>query len=110
MYVASGPVPDVGRVFRLRVLLLILLLLALATLSAGAAAPKSAPRDGLAQIRATFVENCGQWDERVTFAAKTGFGTAFVTQDGQIVYSFAGVRTYVNPSGALASFADTTAF
>jgi len=89
MYALSEPAPRLGRSFRLRILLLILILLALGTLSFGAA-PSAAQRERLAQIRVPFVENCGQWDERVAFAAKTGFGAVFVTRDGELIYSLPG--------------------
>jgi hypothetical protein len=52
-----------------------------------AAQPDAVQRERLAQIKVPFVENCGQWDERVAFAAKTSFGTVFVTHEGQLVYS-----------------------
>ncbi len=53
----------------------------------GPARPDAVQRERLARVRVPFVENCGQWDERVAFAAKTNFGTVFVTHKGQLVYS-----------------------
>ncbi len=47
----------------------------------------SAVAASLAPMQVPFVENCGQWDARVAFAAETGFGTVFVTREGQLVYS-----------------------
>ena len=54
-----------------RIRLLFLILLGLAALAMGAE-PDASQRERLAQIRVPFVENCGQWDERVAFGAKAG--------------------------------------
>jgi hypothetical protein len=86
MHAFSERIPQFGRSFRIRLLLATLILLALAMFSF-AAMPDATERERLADVRIPFVGNCGQWDERVAFAAKSEFGTAFVTQDGQIVYS-----------------------
>jgi hypothetical protein len=52
--------------------------------------PDALQRERLAQIRVPFVENCGQWDQQVAFAARASFGTVFVTNKGQLVYSLPG--------------------
>ena len=49
--------------------------------------PTSPAHERVAQTSVPFVENCGQWDERVAFAARVDFGTIFVTRTGQLVYS-----------------------
>ena len=76
--------------------------------------PDALQRERLAQMRVPFVENCGQWDERVAFAAKTGFGAVFITRDGELVYSLPGdsggwTLTEASPAGAApATIARTT--
>jgi hypothetical protein len=40
-----------------------------------------------------FAVNAGQWDDRVSFAAQTFAGTAFVTRRGELVYSLPAPRT-----------------
>jgi hypothetical protein len=87
MYSSNARAPDGDRGFGVRVLRLTLIMLALATLSASAATSDAVQRERLARIRVPFVENCGQWDETVAFAATASFGTVFVTNKGQLVYS-----------------------
>ena len=41
----------------------------------------------LASVALPFIENVGQYDPQVAFAAPLSGGTAFVTRDGRIVYS-----------------------
>ena len=41
----------------------------------------------LTGVRVPFVENRGQFPDRVAFSAPTLFGTVFVTRDGEIVYA-----------------------
>ena len=50
----------------------------------------AAGRERLDRVRIPFVENCGQFDERVAFAAPTFSGTEFVTRDGALVYGMSG--------------------
>ncbi len=62
-------------------------LLAVLPTFAGTNTLDQAQRGRLARVRVPFVENCGQLDERVAFAAPTFFGTVFVTHEGELVYS-----------------------
>ena len=41
-----------------------------------------------AEVRIPFIANHGQVDENVAFYTETYAGTVFVTQEGDIVYSF----------------------
>ena len=71
------------------------------SLAAPLAAAGRAHSERLEHVRVPFVENCGQFDERVAFAAPTLFGTEWVTRDGSLVYRTRrgeGVReTFVAP-------------
>jgi S-layer homology domain len=65
------------------------LMLSASTLAADgpASAQPRSPAQRLPRITVPFVENCGQWDERVAFAVRTEGGTVFITPTGQLVYS-----------------------
>jgi hypothetical protein len=69
------------------------LLLSASTLAGGDLGPMPPHRSVAGrqpQISVPFVENCGQWDDRVAYAIRTLSGSVFVTTTGQLLYALEG--------------------
>ena len=90
----------VGRGFRFALLAASALLLLHSPETIRAETRQDRAREELSGIRIPFIANAGQTDPAVAYYAPTFAGTVFVTQDGRIVYSFAGAKDPASNSPA----------